>query len=254
MNENRFWVSFPDLLSRGVTEQMINNRGPFEHGIRLPVISNGHVSIPWIWEEVGPVIGTLKRIIIRAGRSNVATLIIPADTEVTQSWVQRELAKEIISEAHVHDEFLKNVTHLTRLVYQRLAGVDARGPEMVALLHGPLGVMIYHEPRWRSSNDDTGEIKTLDEVGTMLLDIVPKSVFIQVTAQISAYVASWKQIHGVEPELTAFTKKVPAGIKCYVVIGTGKGAIDMRFNYCTAIDKDTLQPVDFIRSVLKDFK
>jgi hypothetical protein len=246
-------IDFYDLLTRGVTEGMINRAGYAVHGYDHATIFDDRIIMPWYYSETQPSLMSTKRIGIVSNRKTTHWLICGIDDFPGKSWVHDQLAKRLIAEAHLNDPCLRGLSEVTRLMYQKI-GADIRGPEAVALIEGPLGVTIYRAPHWRESNDDTGEVTTLKNLYILLSAVVPDRIVSHAFSQIKAYVDTWKEIYGTEPELTTFTKTVPAGTKLYVVVGNDKGAVDFRFNHCEAVDRDTLTPSVYTKSILKDFK
>lgn len=246
-------VNFDDLIVRGVTHEQINRVGydilDYEH----PTILDNKVVMDWYYSEVQPSLLSTKRVGIVANRKVLHWLVCGEDNLAGPAWVHDELAKWIIAEAHAKESCLKGLNKITELMYRKI-GADIRGKEAVALIEGPLGVVIYRAPRWRESNDDTGESITHEQLAFLLEDYVPATVLPHVLSQISAYVNTWNEIYGGPVELTAFTKKVVAGQHCYVVVGNAGGAVDFKFSYCDAVHKDTLHPSKHTQSILKDFK
>jgi hypothetical protein len=246
-------VNFDDLIVRGVTHEQINRVGydflDYEH----PTILDNKVVMEWYYSETQPGLMSTKRIGIMASRKILHWLVCGPDDYPESAWVHDQLAKWIISEAHAKESCLKGLNKVTELMYRKL-GADIRGKEAVALIDGPLGVVIYRAPKWRESNDDCGEDLALNKLEPLLSEYVPAKVLPHVVSQINAYVSTWNEIYGGPVELSSFTKSVLAGSHLYVVVGNAGGAVDFKFSWCEGIDRDTLKPSAHIQSILKDFK
>lgn len=250
---NQTLINLNELLNRRVTKDMLNRVTYNQIDYDTPTILDGKVVLNWYYSDTQPSMFSTRRICISAGRKTLTWLICGEGEEPGQSWIYDQLAKWIISEAHNNDNVLKGFNDIMKHMYRKL-GADIRGSEAVALLEGPLGVMIYKAPKWRSSNFDCGPVVHIGAVQATLEEIVPATILFHAVNQVRAYYETWLEIYGTHPEITVFHRTKPAGTQVFVTIGNDQGAATIQFNQCEAIECNTLIPSVYIKSILKDFK
>jgi hypothetical protein len=237
-------INFTDLKSRGVTDRMIE----------LLSMSKGEEVQPWIYHNPRPaLLGGGEIIDIEVSHKSIASIYLRKGEEFNRALVHDKLAKSLRKDAHNMHSTINEANLMVMNAYQVL-GCNRRFDEAHVVIFNAQSVMVYSEPKWRAGNEDTGKPYSLEYIKLALEPYVPTIIMPHVEKQIATYLDTWKEIYGVEPQLSAFAKKVEAGSKLFVVIGDADNAVQLQFNLCKEIDRDTLKASEYVLSIYKDFK